>query len=150
MSSPNQRPISYASVKLRGRPSAYQRSSVWSHQGNDSIAGSQSTDDAIAALIYELRRRGIENLIYDEFQAFDVQLSLNTGVGYKLVETETLSLLGRLGAGATRAEQCRNVGQQAEDENTLDQHGAKAHVGQRMGRHAGKEKCLPGGLMLGT
>jgi len=43
-----------------------------------------------------------ENLIYDEFQAFDIQLSLNTGVGYQLIETDSLNLAGRFGAGATR------------------------------------------------
>jgi putative salt-induced outer membrane protein YdiY len=44
----------------------------------------------------------LENLIYDEFQAWDVQLSLNTGVGRQLIKTETIDLLSRLGAGATR------------------------------------------------
>jgi putative salt-induced outer membrane protein YdiY len=44
----------------------------------------------------------LENLIYDEFQAYDVQLSLNTGVGYRVVDTEIVDLISRLGAGATR------------------------------------------------
>jgi putative salt-induced outer membrane protein YdiY len=44
----------------------------------------------------------LENLIYDEFQAWDVQLSLNTGVGYQIFKTPALDLLGRVGAGATR------------------------------------------------
>jgi putative salt-induced outer membrane protein YdiY len=44
----------------------------------------------------------LENLIYDEFQAWDVQLSLNTGVGRQLIKTPTLDLLGRLGVGGTR------------------------------------------------
>jgi putative salt-induced outer membrane protein YdiY len=44
----------------------------------------------------------LDNLIYDEFQAFDVQLSLNGGVGYRLLDTETIDLLARFGAGATR------------------------------------------------
>jgi putative salt-induced outer membrane protein YdiY len=44
----------------------------------------------------------LDNLIYDEFQAWDTQLSLNGGVGYKLLDTETIDLLTRLGAGATR------------------------------------------------
>ena len=44
----------------------------------------------------------LDNLIYDEFQAFDVQLSLNGGVGYKWLDTETIDLLTRFGAGATR------------------------------------------------
>jgi putative salt-induced outer membrane protein YdiY len=44
----------------------------------------------------------LENLIYDEFQAFDVQLSVNSGVGYRWIKTETLDFLTRFGAGATR------------------------------------------------
>jgi putative salt-induced outer membrane protein YdiY len=44
----------------------------------------------------------LENLIYDEFQAFDIQLSLNAGVGYRLLDTETIDLVSRFGAGATR------------------------------------------------
>jgi putative salt-induced outer membrane protein YdiY len=44
----------------------------------------------------------LENLIYDEFQAWDVQLSLNSGVGYQIFNTPTLDLLSRVGAGATR------------------------------------------------
>jgi putative salt-induced outer membrane protein YdiY len=44
----------------------------------------------------------LENLIYDEFQAYDVQLSLNTGVGYRVVDTEIVDLMTRVGAGATR------------------------------------------------
>ena len=44
----------------------------------------------------------LENLIYDEFQAYDVQLSLNTGVGYHLVKNEATDLTTRVGAGATR------------------------------------------------
>lgn len=44
----------------------------------------------------------LENLIYDEFQAWDTQLSLNSGVGYQLFKTPTLDLLSRVGAGATR------------------------------------------------
>jgi putative salt-induced outer membrane protein YdiY len=44
----------------------------------------------------------LENLIFDEFQSWDLQLSLNTGVGYQLFKTPTLDLLTRVGAGATR------------------------------------------------
>ena len=44
----------------------------------------------------------LENLIYDEFQSWDTQLSLNSGVGYQLFKTPTLDLLSRVGAGATR------------------------------------------------
>ena len=44
----------------------------------------------------------LENLIYDEFQPWDLQLSVNTGMGYRLIDTETLDLISRFGAGATR------------------------------------------------
>lgn len=44
----------------------------------------------------------LENLIYDEFQSFDLQLSVNSGVGYRWIKTDTLDLLTRVGAGATR------------------------------------------------
>lgn len=44
----------------------------------------------------------LENLIYDEFQAFDVQLSLNSGLGYQVIDTPTCDLMTRFGAGATR------------------------------------------------
>jgi hypothetical protein len=44
----------------------------------------------------------LENLIYDEFQAYDLQLSLNSGVGYHLIKTPATDLTGRVGAGATR------------------------------------------------
>lgn len=44
----------------------------------------------------------LENLIYDEFQAYDVQLSINGGIGYRLIDRETLDLIARFGAGATR------------------------------------------------
>jgi len=44
----------------------------------------------------------LENLIYDEFQPWDVQLSPNTGVGYRAINTEFITMLTRFGAGATR------------------------------------------------
>lgn len=44
----------------------------------------------------------LNNVIYDEFQAFDLQLSLTGGVGYQVFDTETLDLLARFGAGTTR------------------------------------------------
>ncbi|RIK85538.1 MAG: hypothetical protein DCC67_03850 [Planctomycetota bacterium] len=44
----------------------------------------------------------LENLIYDEFQTYDVQLSLNTGVGYQWLKNEQTDLITRVGAGATR------------------------------------------------
>ncbi|MCC6491885.1 MAG: DUF481 domain-containing protein [Pirellulales bacterium] len=44
----------------------------------------------------------LENLIYDEFQRYDVQASLNSGVGYQWLKTDATDLLTRVGAGATR------------------------------------------------
>jgi putative salt-induced outer membrane protein YdiY len=45
---------------------------------------------------------GTLNLFYDEFQAFDLQTSGNTGVGYRFVHDPGLELLARLGAGTSR------------------------------------------------
>jgi hypothetical protein len=45
---------------------------------------------------------GTGNLFYDEFQAFDVQASANTGVGYRFVHDPARSLIGRLGGGVSR------------------------------------------------
>ncbi|MBX3433873.1 MAG: DUF481 domain-containing protein [Pirellulales bacterium] len=42
------------------------------------------------------------NLIYDEFQTWDTQLSLNTGVGRQIFKTPDLDLTARFGAGAVR------------------------------------------------
>jgi putative salt-induced outer membrane protein YdiY len=44
----------------------------------------------------------LNNAIYDEFQAYNLQLSINGGVGYQFVKTPVVDLLGRFGAGATR------------------------------------------------
>jgi putative salt-induced outer membrane protein YdiY len=44
----------------------------------------------------------LENLIYDEFQAYNLQLSLNSGVGYQLIKNEATDLTTRVGAGSTR------------------------------------------------
>ncbi len=45
---------------------------------------------------------GAGNIFYDEFQAFDLQTSANTGIGYLLVHDPDLELIGRFGAGASR------------------------------------------------
>jgi hypothetical protein len=45
---------------------------------------------------------GTGNLFYDEFQAFDVQVSANTGVGYRFVHEPGLDFMGRLGGGTSR------------------------------------------------
>ena len=44
----------------------------------------------------------LENMIYDEFQSYDIQLSLNSGLGYQWIKTPITDLMTRLGAGATR------------------------------------------------
>jgi len=44
----------------------------------------------------------LTNLLYDKFQAFDMRLTLNTGVGYHVFDSPELKLLGRFGAGASR------------------------------------------------
>ncbi|NOY40401.1 MAG: DUF481 domain-containing protein [Planctomycetes bacterium] len=40
--------------------------------------------------------------LYDEFQAFDLRVSLNTGVGYQFIDTKTRNLIGRFGVGTSR------------------------------------------------
>jgi putative salt-induced outer membrane protein YdiY len=45
---------------------------------------------------------GTGNLFYDEFQAFDLQTSANTGVGYRLVHEPGLDLIARFGGGVSR------------------------------------------------
>ncbi len=40
--------------------------------------------------------------VYDEFKAFDVRLSVNTGAGYNLVKTDTKQMKFRIGAGWSR------------------------------------------------
>lgn len=44
----------------------------------------------------------LNQTLYDEFQPFDLRVSLNSGVGYKWVKTDNFNLLGRFGAGASR------------------------------------------------
>jgi putative salt-induced outer membrane protein YdiY len=44
----------------------------------------------------------LNQTLYDEFQPFDLRVSVNSGVGYKWVNTENFNLLGRFGAGASR------------------------------------------------
>jgi putative salt-induced outer membrane protein YdiY len=44
----------------------------------------------------------LDNLIYDEFQTYDLQVSLNLGVGRQVLKTSTVDLLARVGTGATR------------------------------------------------
>ncbi len=40
--------------------------------------------------------------LYDEFQAYDLRVSGNTGIGYQFIDWEHLDLVGRFGAGASR------------------------------------------------
>jgi hypothetical protein len=42
------------------------------------------------------------NLFYDEFQAFDLQLSENTGIGYRFVHDKELEIMTRCGFGTSR------------------------------------------------
>lgn len=41
-------------------------------------------------------------LYYDEFQAFDLNLNMNAGVGYRLIDKEWLELTSRIGSGTSR------------------------------------------------
>jgi len=40
--------------------------------------------------------------LYDEFQAYDLRVSANTGIGYQLIDTERLEVVTRFGVGASR------------------------------------------------
>ena len=44
-------------------------------------------------------KNGLE---FDEFRAFDVRYNVNSGLGYSFFKTDTLTLTGRMGAGASR------------------------------------------------
>ena len=44
----------------------------------------------------------IHQTLYDEFQAFDVRLSFNGGLGYEFDCSEAIDLIGRFGAGTSR------------------------------------------------
>ena len=39
---------------------------------------------------------------YDEFKAYDLRVSLDTGVGYQFIKNDATSLIGRVGGGTTR------------------------------------------------
>jgi putative salt-induced outer membrane protein YdiY len=45
---------------------------------------------------------GTGEIFYDEFQAFDLQTSANTGIGYGFIQDPEIELIGRFGAGASR------------------------------------------------
>lgn len=45
---------------------------------------------------------GSGEVFYDQFQAFDLQVSANMGVGYQFVDDAELTLIGRFGGGAMR------------------------------------------------
>jgi putative salt-induced outer membrane protein YdiY len=45
---------------------------------------------------------GTSNVFYDEFQAFDLQASANTGVGYRFFHDPRINLMARFGGGASR------------------------------------------------
>lgn len=42
------------------------------------------------------------NVFYDEFQTFDVQTNINSGIGYRFVRDPDLDLIGRVGIGTSR------------------------------------------------
>ncbi|MCI0333920.1 MAG: DUF481 domain-containing protein [Planctomycetes bacterium] len=42
------------------------------------------------------------NVFYDQFQSFDLQTNVNSGIGYRCVRDPDLGLIGRFGAGASR------------------------------------------------
>lgn len=44
-------------------------------------------------------KNGLE---YDKFRAFDVRYNINSGLGYNFLKTDALTLVGRIGAGASR------------------------------------------------
>ncbi len=44
----------------------------------------------------------LHQTLYDEFQAYDLRVSVNTGVGYRLFDSETIDFVGRFGAGSSR------------------------------------------------
>ena len=41
-------------------------------------------------------------LFYDEFQAFDIQVNMDGGIGYRLIDGDHLALTTRMGAGSSR------------------------------------------------
>ncbi len=44
----------------------------------------------------------LHQTLYDEFQAYDLRVSVNTGVGYRLFDSETIDFVGRFGTGSSR------------------------------------------------
>ncbi len=43
-----------------------------------------------------------EGVAYDEFKPFDMRLILNSGVGYRFLKSDTITMTGRFGAGTSR------------------------------------------------
>lgn len=44
----------------------------------------------------------LNQILYDEFQPFNSRVAVNSGVGYKWVDTDDFNLIGRFGAGTSR------------------------------------------------
>ncbi len=44
----------------------------------------------------------LTNVLYDEFQPFDIRFALNSGVGYQFIDTDQIDLIGRFGGGTSR------------------------------------------------
>lgn len=72
-------------------------------------SGVESQNNALMSIDYErlfkdspwswFSKYGME---YDEFKAFDLRINLNTGMGYRWVDTKDLRLSTRFGAGTSR------------------------------------------------
>lgn len=93
---------------------AKRKSELWSLKSkiNYNLTSANSIETQNNALLDARVDRKIDNsawtvyvlnqTLYDEFQPFDLRVSLNTGVGYNWVETENFDLVGRFGAGSSR------------------------------------------------
>jgi putative salt-induced outer membrane protein YdiY len=77
---------------------------------NKNMANNVETQNN-ALLDFRIDRRLVESpwslyvlhqTLYDEFQAFDLRVSANTGLGYRFVDTKSINLIGRFGAGSSR------------------------------------------------
>jgi putative salt-induced outer membrane protein YdiY len=44
----------------------------------------------------------LNQVFFDEFQAFDYNVNINTGIGYAFIDTDPMKLSGSLGSGASR------------------------------------------------
>ena len=94
-------------IKRQSRFSKLDLSSYYNRTTNSGVATQNNAqfdvrndwllDDRTPWTLY-----GTGNLFYDEFQAFDVQVSGNTGVGYRFAHEPGLDMIGRMGGGTSR------------------------------------------------